>query len=209
MARTIHKFRRRPRLPSDIRLAPYWRRRPVFCAALVALALLVLLGRSAPPPNDDFARYHDQVLTVTHVVDGDTFDVGAADGARATTRVRLWGVDTPETAHSPKGAMHYGEEAKVFARDKLEGHAVRLLLLERRTRDRYGRLLAYASLEETGESFNDLLIKNGLAYADWRFPHPHKTHYRSLERKARRDRVGLWADVRPEDMPHWRRRFEE
>ena len=42
-------------------------------------------------------KYHDKVFTVVNVVDGDTIDIDISDDQHDTTRIRLWGVDTPET----------------------------------------------------------------------------------------------------------------
>ena len=177
---------------------------------MASIALLAVLGRGdAVDHGDDFNRYHDRVFAVTRVLDGDTFEIDATDGSRATTRVRLWGVDTPETAHGARDAMYFGAQASDYARSILTGRSVRILLCDRQTRDRYDRLLAYAVLETTGENFNELLLSEGMAYADWRFPHPLSNHFKKKERDARKDGIGLWADVTPDLMPHWRRDFAE
>ena len=41
-----------------------------------------------------------------------------------------------------------------------------------------------------------------------RAPHPYKRQFKSLEERARKQGVGLWADVKVERMPEWRRRME-
>jgi Staphylococcal nuclease homologue len=62
------------------------------------------------------------VVTVSRVVDGDTVEVTpAVDGL---TKVRLIGVDTPETSHPTYGEQPYGQQAKEFverASKKLRG----------------------------------------------------------------------------------------
>jgi micrococcal nuclease len=194
-------------LPPTVTVAPVWKRRPLLCAAIAALALLSLLGRDGPG-GDDYDKYHNQVFHVVYVADGDTFDVDIPDGRYHKTRIRLWGVDTPEVEGSRDGAMHYGAEAAAFAKETLLGKSVRVLLAPSRTRDKYNRLLAYVAIEESGESFNELLLSAGHAYADWRFRHPLRTQYKSLERRARRQGIGLWADIEPEQMPAWRQRME-
>ena len=87
-------------------------------------------------------------------------------------------------------------------------HRIRLLLAPSHSRGKYGRLLAYVVLQKSGESFNELLLEGGYAYADWRWDHPQKSQYKSIERQARKRSAGLWAEVKPEDMPEWRRRME-
>jgi len=45
----------------------------------------------------DWRRYHGRSFTVVDVLDGDTIEIDVADGQFATTRIRLWGVDAPES----------------------------------------------------------------------------------------------------------------
>lgn len=183
--------------------------------AAVGLLLLLLLvpgrivsrtGARTAPVGSDFERYHDHAFVVVKVVDGDTIDIDAPDAKYATTRLRLWGVDTPETSHSPQGEMYFGPQAFAFTRETLAGRSVRLELVESETRDKYDRLLAYVYENDSGEMFNEHLIREGFAYADTRFKHPYKEYFRELETQAKADGVGLWAHVTQDQMPHWRQR---
>lgn len=180
--------------------------------ATLVVAILIIAGFISRfdrfDAGGDFEEYHNKVFTVIEVVDGDTVDINIPDGKFPDTRIRLWGVDTPEVAGSRDVAMHFGDRASQFTKQTIGGKKVRVLLSSQRTRDKYSRLLAYLELPETGESFNALLIKEGMAYADWRFDHPFKTEYKSLERKARKDQRGLWAKITPDQMPPWRERME-
>jgi endonuclease YncB( thermonuclease family) len=162
----------------------------------------------APSQQDDFERYHDRSFRVVHVVDGDTLDIDALDGDKPRTRIRLWGVDTPEVARAGKPDMHFGPEASRFAGETLEGRKVHVVLSPLNTRDRYNRLLAYIFLERGGVMFNELLIEQGYAYADPRFDHHYRDQFRATEQRARRAGVGLWGNVTPDDMPPWKQRFE-
>jgi micrococcal nuclease len=175
----------------------------------VLLGLAVLdrgFGRSGR--SDDYSRYDNRRFRVASVVDGDTLHLDAPDGKHATTRVRLWGVDTPEVDGSPQGRMYFGPEASEFARRMLADRDVRIVLSPTRTRDRYGRLLAYVYVEPGGECLNERLLETGHAYADPRFDHPHKKRYGTIEQRARREGVGLWANVKPDQFPAWRRKIE-
>lgn len=163
---------------------------------------------NAPTSYEDFARYHDKAFRVVRVVDGDTLDIDAPDGAKSTTRIRLWGVDTPEIAHRRGDDMYYGPEAARFAREMLDGRMIHVVLSPLDTRGKYGRLLAYVLLERGGIMFNETLIEKGYAYADSRFAHHYKDQYKRTERRARRAGAGLWAKVTPKEMPAWRRRME-
>src|SRR5690606_19653965 len=101
----------------------------------------------------------------------DTLDIAAADGDMATTRIRLIGVDTPETQHPTGGPMYYGQEATDFAKRLAEGRQVTVLLdTVSDERDRYGRLLAYVVLPD-GRVLNEVMIREGYGYADSRFRH--------------------------------------
>jgi micrococcal nuclease len=83
------------------------------------------------------AQGQDQ-RTVTRVIDGDTL---VLDGGE---RVRLIGVDTPETVHPNKPVERFGKEASGFTRKMAEGKQVRLEYdAETAGHDRYGRTLAY------------------------------------------------------------------
>ncbi len=217
-------FRRPRALPSTIVLPRWWRRN--LSALLVALILSAAffveragwLARPTPPAvlpdsynQDDTSRYHDQSFRVVHVVDGDTLDIDIPDpgNGKPKTRIRLWGVDCPEINHGGNGKMHFGPEAAAFAKDTLDGHDVLVVLSPKRTRDRYGRLLAYIFPQRGGPMFNETLIEEGFAYADSRFAHHYKTRFAEAERRAREKHAGLWADVKIADMPKWRQKREK
>src|SRR4030042_1077580 len=78
----------------------------------------------------DIARYHGKTFTVVNVVDGDTIDVDAPDGEHEHTRIRLWGVDTPETKNPKVGVMYFGAEAAEFTKTAALGQKVRVSLDE-------------------------------------------------------------------------------
>lgn len=163
-------------------------------------------GTGGSSPADDHARYHDRSFLVANVVDGDTLDLAVADGDRAVTRVRLWGVDAPEIAHGSEAAAHFGHEAHRFADEMLSGRVVHVVLAPQGTRGKYGRLLAYIHIERGGEMINEMLLSKGFAYADPRFDHPYRRTFLDVEKRARRSATGLWAKVVAEQMPLWRQR---
>lgn len=141
------------------------------------------------------------------VIDGDTVDLAVRDGTRRGTRVRFWGVDTPEVAGSRRGGMVFGAQASAFAKAELSGRKVEVWLVDGKTRDRYDRLLAYLKRPEDEVSFNERIISTGHGYADWRFDHPYMDRFRQAEERARRQRVGLWGIIRTDQMPGWRQRM--
>lgn len=181
---------------------------------MAALIVLVVIGfvsykRVHTPFGSDHQRYHNQTFTCMHVVDGDTLDLDTPDGMRASTRVRLWGVDTPETVKPGTSPMHFGPEATAYTKSRVLHQPVRIVLAPDKSRDRYDRLLAYVYPPDTQTMLNEDLLEQGYAYADTRFPHAWRERFVQLEARARKQKRGLWADLRPEQMPEWRQRIEE
>lgn len=189
-------------------LRRYRRQRRVLTAAAVVIVVLLLrifLGKTPVTlPENDFARYHNRTFPCVNVVDGDTIDVGIPDPKarryQAHTRIRLWGIDTPEMPRNGRAAMHYARQAGEFARTMMAGKSVRLELIEGRTRGHYGRLLAYVYLPD-GQLYNRRAVATGHAYAEARWPHPLLDEFLALEAKARTDRLGLWKELTPDQLP--------
>ena len=179
---------------------------------LIVAGALLLRERltSEPRATGDRERYHNQSFRVVRVVDGDTMDIDLPDltTGKDTTRLRLWGVDTPEIAHGGTHTMHFGPEATAFAKKTLLGRSVHIVLSPEKTRGKYGRLLTYIYDERGGTMFNESLLRQGFAYADSRFPHLYKRDFAAIEKRARRERVGLWESVELQQMPKWRQRRE-
>lgn len=136
-------------------------------------------------------RYVSDFLKVTKVVDGDTFWVD--DGSRKGLKIRLIGVNTPETVHPQKPVEFYGKEASNYVKGLLEGSKVRLEF-DVSKKDRYGRTLAYVYLED-GRFLNADLIKKGYGQAMTVPPNvKFSDSFLELERKAREEKIGLWAE---------------
>lgn len=126
---------------------------------------------------------------VVRVVDGDTVELDL-NGRRE--KVRLIGVNTPETVDPRRAVQAYGKEASAFTRNVLGGRTVHV---ERdvEQRDRYDRLLAYLYTED-GTFFNALLVRAGFAQAYTVSPNvKYAGQFRELMRKARAENRGLWA----------------
>lgn len=124
--------------------------------------------------------------TVTRVVDGDTLML---DGRE---RVRLVGLDTPESVDPRRPVQRFGREAAEFTRSMTQGKRVRLEFDQQRT-DVYGRTLAYVYLED-GTFLNAEIIKQGYGFAYTRFPFRYMDEFKRYEREARAMRRGLWKD---------------
>lgn len=128
-------------------------------------------------------------MSVKRVVDGDTFWVH--DGSTKGLKVRLIGVDTPETVHTQKPIEYYGPEASDYVKGLLEGNKVRLEY-DVGQLDRFGRTLAYVYLED-GTFLNADLLKKGYARIMTIPPNvKHADYFLKLERKARKKKKGMW-----------------
>lgn len=186
-------------------------RRTRFAVSLAAIVTLSALDHAGifGLHKSDRDRYQNAVATVVHVVDGDTFDIDIPDEHTPNTRIRLWGVDCPEVAHRPEESdAWFGRTAADFVHEHLEGRRVRIALDPNRpTRDKYGRLLAYVYFESTEEMLNEVLLQEGLAYADRRFSHIYALRFRNLEQRASKARCGLWESEHSAQMPAWRQRM--
>ena len=163
---------------------PRMRGLAVLVAALAATSVGGWRLGTARSTQDQTAR----TVRVTSVVDGDTLDV---TWHGRPERVRLLGVDTPETVdpHRPVGC--YGPEAAAFTHRRLQGRTVRLRF-DRQRRDRYGRLLAYVEVD--GRRFNDELLTDG--YARLLVIPPNGRRGRAMldeELAARSAGRGLWG----------------
>lgn len=147
---------------------------------------------------------HAGAAIVEHVIDGDTVDV-RIDGT--TERLRLIGVDTPETVDPDRPAQCFGAEASARTKELLPpGTAVRI---ERDdvARDRYGRLLVYVWRTEDELLVNLDLIAGGFADAvTFGDNEALYTQFAAAEATARANGVGLWgacggADVALDGAP--------
>ncbi len=122
---------------------------------------------------------------VERVVDGDTIIV------QGVGRVRLIGVDTPETVDPRRPVECFGKEASAFTKRMLEGQRARLEYDRDRT-DRYGRTLAYVYLPN-GTFANAEIVRQGYGHAYTRFPFRYLDEFRRYEREARQGQRGLWG----------------
>jgi micrococcal nuclease len=126
--------------------------------------------------------------TVEDVVDGDTIVVSGG------TRIRLIGVDTPETKDPRKPVQCFGVEASAYTSSLLaSGTPVRLVYDVERL-DRYGRTLAYVYRESDGLFVNAALAAGGYAVVATYPPNvAHTEEFITLARQAREAGRGLWS----------------
>ena len=132
-----------------------------------------------------------QAGAIERVVDGDT--VIAQLGSGATERVRLIGIDTPESVKPGTPVQCFALKASAYTKHLLTGRRVRLVL-DAEPRDRYGRLLAYVYREPDGAFVNAQLVRDGYARTLTIAPNvAHARQFAQLARTARRGGRGLWG----------------
>jgi len=156
------------------------------CLSLAGIAIALLLGGC-----DRQQQPRDGIGMVERVVDGDTVDI-RIDGTEE--RVRLIGIDTPETQKLDSPAECYGSEASTYTEALLPvGTRVRL---ERDTvgRDHYGRLLGYIHRLDDDLFVNYDILRQGYAQPLTIDPNTiHAATFATAARLAEADNLGLWA----------------
>jgi micrococcal nuclease len=152
----------------------------VASVASVALATLAACGTEGAD-----AACGPERGVVARVVDGDTIVLASGE------KVRYLLVDTPESVNGADAC--FGHEAAQLNRSLAEGHEVTLRYDAAACHDRYGRLLAYVSVE--GREINALLVERGYACVLYLPPAGTSRHeaFEALEADARARRRGLWA----------------
>jgi micrococcal nuclease len=131
---------------------------------------------------------------VTEVYDGDTIAINMNG---TTEKIRMIGVDTPET-HKPNTPVQcYGPEASNYTKQLLTGKTVRLEADPTGdNRDRYDRLLRYVYSEQD-ILVDQALIEQGLGFAYLSFPFEKSATFAAAQEQAKSGNLGLWAACQP------------
>ncbi|MBB1523409.1 MAG: thermonuclease family protein [Clostridiales bacterium] len=127
-------------------------------------------------------------LSVKRVVDGDTV-VLEKNGYEY--KVRLIGVDTPESVHLDKNKnTKEGKIASDFTKERLTGKKVDIEF-DVKPQDKYGRYLVYLYLD--GISYNEVLLEEGMARVMMISPNvKNKELYAQIEKRAKDKKIGIW-----------------
>lgn len=132
------------------------------------------------------AKHDPAQGVVDYVYDGDTIKIGKE-------RIRLIGIDTPELniRNKTKRPECFASEAQNHLAQKILGKNVSVKTDDINSkRDKYGRLLGY--VYDGDELINAKLIEEGFASAFTVFPFTKKREFVDLQKKAQKDRMGLW-----------------
>jgi micrococcal nuclease len=107
------------------------------------------------------------VKEVTNVVDGDTIDVVIDLGfdISFSSRVRLAGIDTPESRTKDKAEKVLGLEAKEYLKHAIKAAKTVVIKTEKMdSSEKYGRILGWVYLDGSGNSLNSEMIEKGYAW---------------------------------------------
>lgn len=129
---------------------------------------------------------------VVKVVDGDTIDVRIDS---KTVKVRVIGLNTPETVDPRKPVECFGKQASAQATKLLKDTKVYLESDDsQQNRDKYDRLLRYVWLED-GTNFSKIMIESGFGYEyTYDTPYKYQEDFKSAQKSAETAKTGLWAD---------------
>lgn len=144
---------------------------------------------SGSPPNG-------RDTTIERIVDGDTIVVDRDE------RVRLIGIDTPETKDPRRPVQCFGAEATQYLTELIPIGTAVVLVRDVSAADRYGRTLSYVYRQRDALFVNAALVRDGYAAAATYPPDvAHAREFVDLEREARTAGRGLWSACGGPDVP--------
>lgn len=155
-----------------------------------------VLGESQPQPLEASTSASPKKYLVTKVIDGDTFEFKSEN---QTFKVRMIGIDTPETVDPRRPVGCFGKNASAETKRLIEGKEV-ILTKDISETDKYNRLLRYVFLPLSGGEnlfVNDYLIRQGFANASSYPPDvKYNDRFSQAETEARDNLRGLWSECK-------------
>ena len=158
-----------------------------------AVAVAIVLSAVVLPTAPAAAEPVTATATVLRVVDGDTIDI--RDDVRGRLRIRVLGIDTPETKKPGFSVGCWGAEATEFARSTLLDQRVAMEGDPTQDRtDRYGRTLAYL-VRADGWDYSVEAARAGTAksYVYRGVPVSRYVAIESAQAEAQAAQRGLWG----------------
>ncbi|MDQ7003930.1 MAG: thermonuclease family protein [Ghiorsea sp.] len=128
-------------------------------------------------------------VSVKSITDGDTFKTTKGE------KIRLLGINTPETRKDTSPAQPFANQAKQALKKMIDGKQVRLSF-DKEKKDRYGRTLAHIYTRD-GLWVNAELVRLGLAHVYTFAPNTKLANrLTSIEQQAIRQNTGMWSHQR-------------
>jgi micrococcal nuclease len=112
--------------------------------------------------------YEYRIKQVTKIVDGDTIDVDVDLGFSISysQRLRLAGIDTPESRTTDKFEKTLGLESKEYLKTKLKEAKDIIVKTELPdSSEKYGRILGWVYVNGNSKSINEQMIEDGYAWS--------------------------------------------
>lgn len=176
------------------RIKTLFRKVYFYTPLVLFLASLLSFGYTKYNPEKKIADDRYPAIVVK-VVDGDTYDISFTHSVplecEKKERIRLIGVDTPETKHPRKKEEFYGKQASQFSYEALINKNIEIRF-DKNKRDKYGRLLCYVYYKNI--LFNEYLIEKGFAkyYPYFPFDSGKMKLFKESESRAKRNNKGIW-----------------
>lgn len=138
---------------------------------------------------EEETKLSSETYKVIRVVDGDTIII---DYNGKEERIRLIGVDTPESVHpNAEKNTEFGKTASDFTKANLENKFVKIEL-DVQEHDKYGRLLAYIYVD--GKMYNKTLLEEGYAKIATFPPNvKYVDDFKAIQKDAENNKKGLWG----------------
>jgi len=158
---------------------------------LIIIGLLLFFLAALVSIRETQDNQPKDTYSVKKVIDGDTIEIERYGKAE---KVRMIGIDTPETLDPRKPVQCFGKEASDKSKDLLSGGRVRLefdpIVGQK---DKYNRLLAY--VWSNNELVNLKLIKEGYAneYTYRSQAYKYQNEFKNAQTVAKESSVGLWS----------------
>lgn len=156
---------------------------------------------STPSLECDRSALPEQILTVVKVNDGDTLVL--RDSRSQTWRVRMAGMDTPETFYFGENQGPWAQKASAFLKSRLPANTSVRIDFDDKPCDGRGRVLAHVS--DGTADINREILDQGLAVNYCVAPNYHLcTEYGAIAQRNFEEKAGFFSDPQVELPYIWR-----
>jgi len=140
--------------------------------------------------------------TITKISDGDTVQAIIPEGTKL--KIRLYGIDAPETPKGSKPGEPFGNASRDYLASLVSQRSVKVEILDI---DRYRRMVAIIWLVE--QNVNQKMIAAGMAEAYVEYlKNPYRAHFIQAEQEAKAQGKGIWSQGSRYERPsQFRRRM--
>jgi micrococcal nuclease len=166
------------------------------------LSILLALAVVSVSSSLHAAPFRTVTATITKISDGDTVQAITPEGTKL--KVRLYGIDAPETHKGKKPGEPFGNAARDYLASLVSQRSVRVEILDI---DRYRRMVAILWLAE--RNVNQEMISAGMAEAYVEYlKNPYRAPFIQAEQEAKAQGRGVWSQgTRYERPSQFRRRM--